>query len=75
MKDFSAIQIFREINFGHLLAPRTAILTIWEAQNYVFLGTFDISSVKFLQKSKFQSFKIVKIAVFDLLKSAKIDFT
>ena len=34
------------------------------------------SSVKFFQKSKFKVFKIVKIAVFDLvvLKSANINF-
>ena len=28
VKDISAVKILREINFGHLLAPRTAILTI-----------------------------------------------
>ena len=28
-EEFSANQILREINFGHLEAPRTAILTIF----------------------------------------------
>ena len=27
-QDFSATQILREINFGHLEAPKTAILTL-----------------------------------------------
>ena len=77
-RDFSATQILREINFGHFEAPKTAILTIWVALNFEFLGNFDI--IKFeiflkMLKSKFKSFKIVKTAVFDPLKSAKIDFT
>ena len=39
---FSATQILREINFGHLVVPKTAILTIWVAPNFEFLKTFDI---------------------------------
>jgi len=67
-------QILREINFSLFYAPKTAILTICVALNFDFLGTFDISSVKFFQKSKFKASKIVK-RFFYLLKSAKIDFT
>ena len=46
-------QILREINFGQFKAPKTAILTISAALNFEFLETFDMPSVKFLQKSKF----------------------
>ena len=39
---FSATQILREINSGHLGDPKTAILTISAALNFEFLGIFDI---------------------------------
>ena len=32
-QDFSATQILRQINFGHIEAPKTANLTIWAALN------------------------------------------
>ena len=41
-QDLSAIQILREINFGHFEASKTAILTIWAALNLEFLDVFDI---------------------------------
>ena len=66
-------RFLREINFE---LPKTAILTISEPLNFEFLrNVLHFSSVKFFQKSKFKAFKIVKITVFDHLKSAKIDFT
>ena len=74
-QDFSTTQILREINFGHFEAQKTAIWTIWAALDFEFLGTLTLSNVKFFQKSKFEASKIVKTEVFDLLKSAKIDFT
>ena len=74
--DFSAIQILREITFGHLEAPKTAILTVWLGLNFEFLGTFDIFKCEFfLQISQFKDFKIFQTAVFDILKLTKIDFT
>ena len=33
LQDFFVTQIFRENNFGHFEAPKTAILTIWAALN------------------------------------------
>ena len=69
-RTFSAFQILREI----ILKPKNAILTISAALNFEFLRTFNISTVKFFQKSKFKASSIIKTAVFDLLKSAKTDF-
>ena len=66
-QDFSATQILREINFGHFEASKTANLIIWSAMNFEFLDIFDIF--------KIQSLKIVKMAIFQPLKSAVIDFT
>ena len=54
-QDFSATPILREINFGHLEAPKTAILTIWAALNYEFLGTFDIFKGEIFPKIKIES--------------------
>ena len=78
IQDFSAAQILREINFGHFDAQKTAILTIWATMNLESVGILIFSSVRFFINSKyakFKAFEIVKTAVFDLLKSAKIDFT
>ena len=74
-QDFSANQILREINFGHFEAPKTAILTIWVAMNFKFLGTYDIFKCETFPKIKIQHLKIVKTAFFDLLILTKIDFT
>ena len=74
-QDFSAIQILCEIKFDHFEGPKTAILTIWALMNFEFFDIFDIFVCEITQKSKFKASKIVKTAVFDLLKSAKIDFT
>ena len=72
---FVATQSLREINFGHFEAPKTAILTIWADLNFKFLDIFDIFNREIPKKSRIKASKIVKMAVFDLLKSAKIDFT
>ena len=71
---FGNFRILREINFGHFEAPKTAILTISVAMNFEFMETFDIFKYEFYQKSKAKASQIIKIPVFDLLKSAKIDF-
>ena len=41
-QDISATQNLREINFGHFEAHENAILPIWAALNFEFLGIFDI---------------------------------
>ena len=67
---FSATQILREINFGHLrhkishFGPITAI-------NFEFLEIFHISNSEMSKISKFQASKTFKMAVFDLLNTAK----
>ena len=71
-QNFSAPQILHEINDGHFEAPKSAILTILATLNFEFL-TF--SNVNFSYKLKIKASTIVKIAVIELLKSAKIDFT
>jgi len=50
-------------------------LTICASLNFQFLETFDILKWEIFQKIKIQSFKFVKTVVFDIKKSAKIDFT
>ena len=54
-QDLSAIQILREINFGHFEASKTAILTICAVPNIEFLGTIDNSKTEFFPKIKIQS--------------------
>ena len=39
-QDISATHILCEINFDHFEGPKTAILTIWPALNFEFLGNF-----------------------------------
>ena len=56
-----------------ILKPIICHFDYCAAVNYKFLLTFDISNCEIFPK--FKAFKIVKRAVFDLLKSAKIDFT
>ena len=75
IQDFSATPTLLEFNFGHFEAQKTAILTIRAAMNFEFLGNFNISSVNFFQRSKFKASKMIKMAIFDFLKSAKIDFS
>ena len=53
----------------------STILNIWAALNFEFLGFFDIFKCDIPRKLKFKAFKIVKMAEFNLLKTAKIDFT
>ena len=43
--------------------------------NFRFLGSLTFSRVEFFQKSRFKASKFVKMAVFDLLNTTKIDFT
>ena len=54
---------------------RITIFTILDALNFDLFGTFDVFKFEIAKKSEFKASKIVKMAVFDLLKSAKIDFT
>ena len=49
---FSAIQILREINYGHFEAPKTAILTIWVDLNIEFLVIFDIFKCDIFTKDR-----------------------
>ena len=74
-QNFHAVQILRFIHSGHFEAPKTAILTFHPPLNFKFLVTFGNFKCEIFLKSKFKAFKIVKTTVFDLLKSANIDFT
>ena len=42
LQNFSATEILREINFGHVEVSKTAIWTIYPALNFEFLAIFDI---------------------------------
>ena len=65
---FSATQILREINYGHIEAHKAAILTISAVLKFNFWELLTIPSVLIILKSKFKASKIVKTAVFYLLK-------
>ena len=54
---------------------KTAILSILEALNLDLLEISHLKMSKIAQKFKCRTAKMIKIAVFDPLKSAKIDFT
>ena len=58
-----------------ILMPKTALLNIWVTLDFEFLGTFYIFKCEIFPKSKLKASKTYKTAVFDLLKSVKIDFT
>ena len=62
--NFSIIHILREINFGNFRSTKSAMSTHLEVLNFDFY--------EFLH---FVKDKIVQMADFDLLKSAKVDFT
>ena len=77
-QDFSNAQILREINFVTLKPLKSAIVTILAAMDFEFFENFWHFQVWNSQTSKFKEFKaskIVKMAVFHLVVSAKIDFT
>ena len=74
-QDFSATLILREINFNHFEAPKPAILTILPAVNFEFQKIFDILKCETPKRQNSKPQKLLKMAVFDLLKSAIIDFT
>ena len=57
------------------IRSKTAILTILAALKFDFILLSDNLKCEFPKKSKFKAQKNVKMAIFDLLKSAKIDFT
>ena len=59
-QDFSAIQILREINFGHFEASKTVSMTILTAVKFELLGTLDIFKSEIFPKPKFLSKAIIK---------------
>jgi len=78
IQDFSATHILREINLnlGHFEAPKSAILAIVAALNVLVFGIFfDMFKCEIPKNQNSKASKVVKMAVFELLKSAKIDFT
>ena len=75
MHDFPVIQILREINFVESRRSKNAVFANLVAQNLVDLVNCSIQKVQNLIKTKFRAFKMVNMAVFDLQKSSKIDFT
>ena len=74
-KDFSNSQILREIKFGYFVDPKTAIWTILPNINFELLDILTFSNMRSCQTSNFKVSKIVEMAGFSLLKSAKINFT
>ena len=60
VQNFSTTQILREINFDHLEAQKTAILTKRSALNFEFLDIFDIFKSEIPKKPKFKAPKLSK---------------
>ena len=54
---------------------KTAILTNLETSNFDILGILNFEMSEIYNNAKFRAGKMVKMAVFDLPKSVKIDFT
>ena len=67
-ENFPATLILREINFGSMQYVKTAILTISEALDFELMGIPYLKMSKIPQNVKFGAAKMVKMAVFDLLK-------
>ena len=59
-RKFSTTHNLHEINFGHLKAPKPAILTIWAPLNFEFLRTFDIFKCEICPKIKILSLQNCK---------------
>ena len=74
-QDISATPFLHESDFDNFEGLYTAIFTIWAALYFGFLEISDIFKFKITPKSKFKASKNVKMADFNLKKSAKIDFT
>ena len=49
---FSATRNLREINFGHFVTSKTAIMTIWAALNIEFFATVDIFECDIFSKTQ-----------------------
>ena len=67
-RDFSVIQILREINFGELIRSKNRLFAILEAVDWV---NFILQKVKIAVNTKFSAFKCLKIADFSLLQTTK----
>ena len=70
-QDFSAVQILREINFGHFEAPKMPVSYCSHLSRSENLNFWEFSG----NVPKIKVSKNVETAVFHLLKSAKYDFT
>ena len=66
--NFHATLILREINFGSMQNVKTTILTITDPLNFELVGISYLKMSKISQNVKFGAAKMVKMAVFDLLK-------
>ena len=77
IKDFSATQILREIKLCDFRVPKTAILTVFVAQNIGILGIFNTLKCGFSQKSKLMNSKVQNLPQlqFFVHKIVTFDFT
>ena len=72
---FPTIQILREISFSWFQNVKNYQSSNCGGFELWFLGIFNIFNCELFQKPNFKASKIANSAVFDLLKSAQIDFT
>ena len=73
--NFSATKILREINFCKCTVCKFAILIVSASLNFGFSEFLHCVRAEIYKKSISKASNIVKMAVFDTLNFAKVDFT
>ena len=68
-------QILREINFVSVKSQKLLFLTVSAFLNFDFSEFLHCVRAEIYKKSMFKASNIVKMAVFDTLNFAKVDFT
>ena len=61
--------------YADIRISKTAVLTILKPLNCDFWKNFTLEMSKVPKNTKFRAAEMVKMAVFDILKTDKIDFT
>ena len=74
-QDFPVIQILCEIKIGESRNPKTTVVAIFEALDFVSLVNFSFHKVQKLTKLKFQSLQMCQKGKFCTSRVPKFDFT
>ena len=71
LQNFPGTQILHEIKIGESRVSKSAMLTNWETEFWIWLVFALFCRLKFTNVTKFRSPKIAKMAVLELLDSPK----